>query len=223
MMWGTALCSTATYLNENGSLYNSLRQHSQSSITNSSQALNRLLKRVDNQPKPQRHDGVAFLWESTLSSMLPSPIEEVQIPDLGICTLEVPASTTPTPPFPPLNPFKRSSPQPLKGVCTLDPLAAGVLRPSPPRDPRDPRRVAVSPCRPALFDWSLPPRFLSIFSVLRLVGKLVQRRVRSKKPHSKQRRNGKDIAGQSRQCWVEFEGERREKSVCRVCVCVCVC
>ena len=181
MMWGTALCSTTTYLNENGSLYKSSREHSQSSMTNSSQALNLFLKRVDNQPKPQRHDGVAFLWESTLSSMLPSPIEEVQTPDLGICTLEVPASSTAMPPFPLLNPFDTSSTQPPKVVCTLDPLAAGVLRPSPPRDPRDPRRAVVSPCRPVLFDWFLSPCFLSIFDILRFVEKLVERCARSKK------------------------------------------
>ena len=142
-------------------------------MTNSSQAFNRFLKRVVNQPKPQRHDGVTFLWESTLLSRLPSPIKEVQIPDLGICILDVPASSTTMSAFPPLKPFETSSTHTPKVVCTLEPLAAGVLRPSPPRDPRDPRRAAVSPCKPALFDLSLPPCFLSIFSVLTLVGKLV--------------------------------------------------
>ena len=190
-------------------------------MTTSSQALNRSFRRVDNQLKPQRHDGVAFLWESTLSSLLPSPIEEVQIPNAGICTLEVAASSTVLPPSPPPKPLKTSSTLPLKGVCTLDPLAAGVLRLSPLRDPRELRRYTVLPCRPALFNWSLPLRFVSIFNVLGLFRKLVSRRLSSKNVHSKRTCNDGDIAGQSRQCCVESEGER-VVCVCVSCLFVCL-
>ena len=73
------------------------------------------------------------------------------------------------------------------------------------------RGVALHTCALRLVAAAL---FLVHFSVFRLVEKLVEICVRRKKLQSKQRRNGGDIASQSRQCWVESEGERREKCVC---------
>ena len=90
-----------------------------SSTCSTSQALKRFLRRAATYSKPQHHDVVAYLWELALSSPPSSQIEGLQIPDSGICILELGPSPPANPPSaPPCRPDTPAS-RPPKGVCVL--------------------------------------------------------------------------------------------------------